>query len=119
MIPILTWTGGALTSPLWGPGALAVAGGAAAGYLGYKAYKGYQYLQERNDTYKKPKPGISGKEGAKDSPSWAKGKRPFKWESGKDFAERLLDDEYGSGNYDKGPGSEFNKIKKWGDRSFE
>ena len=34
-------------------------------------------------------------------------------------AKRLLNDKYGAGNYPTGPGSEFNKIKKWGDRAFE
>jgi hypothetical protein len=69
--------------------------------------------------YKKPKPNLSGKEGAKDVPSWAKGKRPYKHESGKEFAKRLLDEKYGSGNYDIGVNSPFNKIKKWGDRAWE
>jgi hypothetical protein len=40
-------------------------------------------------------------------------------ESGADFAERLLDEKYGPGIYPRGPGSEYNKIKKWGDRSFK
>ncbi|MEL6339150.1 MAG: RHS repeat-associated core domain-containing protein [Myxococcota bacterium] len=71
------------------------------------------------ETLKKPKAGASGKEGAKDVPSWAKGERPKTSESGKDFAKRLLDGKYGPGNWKRGPGSEFNKIKKWGDRSFE
>jgi hypothetical protein len=68
---------------------------------------------------KVPKPGISGKEGSKDVPSWAKGARPKVGDSGKDFAERLLDDKYGKGNYPKGAGSEFSKIQKWGDRAFQ
>jgi hypothetical protein len=42
-----------------------------------------------------------------------------KTENGRQFAERLLDDKYGKGNYPIGPGSEFSKIKKWGDRAFE
>lgn len=67
---------------------------------------------------KVPKPGVSGKEGAKDVPSWTKGERPNVGESGKDFAGRLLDGKYGEGNYETGPNSEYNKIKKWGDRSF-
>ncbi len=74
--------------------------------------------QESNE-YKKPKPRISDKEGAKDVPSWAKGNRPYKSESGKDFAKRLMDEKFGLGNYDKGADSPFNKIKKWGDRSWE
>lgn len=68
---------------------------------------------------KSPKAGISGKDGANDVPSWSKGERPFKGESGKDFADRLMGQKYGNGSYDKGPASEHNKIRKWGDRSFE
>ncbi len=45
--------------------------------------------------------------------------RPLAAENGKDFAKRLLDEKYGPGNYNTGPGSEYNKIKKWGDRAFE
>jgi hypothetical protein len=30
-----------------------------------------------------------------------------------------MNEKYGSGNYPKGPGSEFNMIKKWGDRAFQ
>lgn len=64
-----------------------------------------------------PNEGLSGKEAAKDVPSWAKGNRPRVGESGKDFAKRLLDEKYGP-DYPKGPGSEFNKVQKWGDRAF-
>jgi RHS repeat-associated protein len=59
---------------------------------------------------------LSGKEGSSDVPSWAEGKKPSAGESGKDFAKRLMDEKYGAGSYDKGPGSEFNKLKKYGDR---
>jgi hypothetical protein len=45
-------------------------------------------------------------------PSWAQGERPVTTESGRDFAKRLLDDQYGAGNDPTGPGSEFSKIKK-------
>jgi hypothetical protein len=69
--------------------------------------------------FKKPKSHISDKEGAKNVPSWAKGNRPYKNESGKDFAKRLMDEKFGKNNYDKGTNSDFNKIKKWGDRAFE
>jgi len=68
---------------------------------------------------KEPKPNTSGKEGAKDAPSWARGERPYVGENGEKFADRLLGQKYGPGNYPKGPGSEHNKIKKWGDRSFK
>ena len=60
----------------------------------------------------------SGKEMASDIPSWARGEKPLEGESGKDFARRLCDDKYGKGNYDTGPGSEYNKLRKYGDRGF-
>jgi hypothetical protein len=69
--------------------------------------------------YKTRKAGLSGKDAATDVPSWAEGERPLLTENGREFAERLLDAKYGKGNYPDGPGSEFNKIKKWGDRAFE
>jgi hypothetical protein len=59
------------------------------------------------------------KEAADDVPSWVLGERPLTTESERDFAKRLLDDKYGAGKYPTGPGSEFSKIKKWGDRAFE
>jgi hypothetical protein len=40
-------------------------------------------------------------------------------EDGKGFAKRLLDEKYGADNWKTGAGSEFNKIRKWGDRAFE
>lgn len=69
--------------------------------------------------YKRRKAGLSGKEAANAVPSWAVGEQPLTTENGREFAERLLDEKYGVGNYPTGPGSEFNKIKKWGDRAFE
>ncbi len=72
-----------------------------------------------SDSYKKPKKGISGKEGAKDVPSWAKGERPKQNENGHQFAERLMDAKYGKGNYSKKSQTEYDKIRKWGDRAFE
>ncbi|WP_059171344.1 polymorphic toxin-type HINT domain-containing protein [Bacillus sp. FJAT-27445] len=69
--------------------------------------------------FKKPISGKSAKEAAKDVPSWAKHYKPYKGQSGTEFAKRLMDDKYGPGNYKTGPDSEFNKIKKWGDRAFE
>ena len=58
----------------------------------------------------------SEKEKSTDRPSWAKGLRPNSGESGKEFAKRIMDELYGKGNYDKGPRSDYNKLKKWGDR---
>jgi hypothetical protein len=58
----------------------------------------------------------SGKESASDIPSWSKGQKPREGESGNDFAERLLNEKYGKGNYKKGPNSEYNQLRKNGDR---
>jgi RHS repeat-associated protein len=64
------------------------------------------------------KPGVSGKDGAKDKPSWASGERPNIGESGSDFADRLIGSKYPGQPIDKRPGGEWSKIRKWGDRSF-
>ncbi len=69
--------------------------------------------------HKNRKSGLSVKEVADDVPGWAQGERPLMTEGGSDFAKRLLDDKYGAGGYPTGPGSEFSRIKKWGDRAFE
>ena len=58
----------------------------------------------------------SEKEKSTDLPSWAKGLRPNPGESGKEFAKRVMDERCGEGNYDRGPGSDYNRLKKWGDR---
>ncbi len=58
----------------------------------------------------------SGKEKGSDIPEWAKGLKKQPGESGKDAAKRILDERYGSGNYRTGPGSEYNKLKKYLDR---
>ena len=67
--------------------------------------------------YKIPKSG-TGKEKATDIPSRFKGERPYINESGKDFAKRLCDEAFGKGNYDTGPKSDYNRLKKYGDRAF-
>ena len=76
-----------------------------------------------NNEFKEPVSGKSAKEAAKDAPSWAKnwakGNRPYNNESGKEFAKRLCDEKFGEGNYKTGPASDYNKIKKWGDRAFK
>ncbi len=68
--------------------------------------------------FKETIPRLSGKEGAKDAPSWARGQRPYVGENGRDFAKRLMDEQYGRGNWEQDRGDEFNKIKKYGDRNF-
>lgn len=67
---------------------------------------------------KVPKSG-GGKEKADDVPSRFRGERPYIWESGADFAKRLLDAECGVGNYKTGTGSDFARLQKWGNRGFE
>ncbi|MGP5687137.1 hypothetical protein ACTXOU_14380 [Psychrobacter glacincola] len=73
--------------------------------------------------YKKRKSGLSGKEGAKTVPSWVtnEGYRPCKRpnETGNQFADRAIRLHYNTNNYQKGADTEFNKIQKFGDRSFE
>ena len=65
----------------------------------------------------------TGKEAAKDAPSWVKqaGHKPCKNpnKSGNQFAKRILDAKYGAGNWKAGPGTEHNQIKKYGDRAFK
>ena len=58
----------------------------------------------------------SGKERGSDIPSWARGERPQPGETPVQAADRILTGRYGQGNYPKGPGSEFNKIKKFFER---
>ena len=64
----------------------------------------------------------SGKDKADDVPSWAKGNetaRPRVGETPSQSATRVLDGKYGSGNYQRGPGSEYSKIQKWHSRGFQ
>lgn len=68
----------------------------------------------------------SGKEASKEVPSWVKekGEAPYVDEDGKTFAKRVLDEHHGKGKWnnskkDTGPTSDYNQIKKWGDRGFE
>ncbi|HEV2953958.1 MAG TPA: RHS repeat-associated core domain-containing protein, partial [Candidatus Dormibacteraeota bacterium] len=58
----------------------------------------------------------SGKEAATDIPSWAD--QPTPGEGGKDYAGRNCDRQFGAGNYSTGPGSDYNKLKKYGDRKY-
>lgn len=75
---------------------------------------------------KKPFSGKTGKEASKEVPSWVKekGEAPNVDEDGKTFAKLVLDEHHGKGKWnnskkDTGPTSDYNKIKKWGDRGFE
>ena len=60
---------------------------------------------------------MSGKEGAKDIPSWAKGSGPEGAENGKQYAKRMMDGKYGEGNWNTGS-KEYSELKKYGDRAF-
>lgn len=61
-------------------------------------------------------PRASGKEAADDLPSWAEGTKPCPGKSSEQQTKDMLDNKYGPGNWNKGPGSEYNKIKKFLDR---
>jgi hypothetical protein len=58
----------------------------------------------------------SGKARSTDIPSWARGQKALPGESSDAAARRLLNDKYGQGNWPKGPGSEYNQLKKHFDR---
>jgi hypothetical protein len=59
----------------------------------------------------------SGKERGSDIPSWAKGSKMNPGETPSQAADRVMRQRYPDGNYPTGPGSEYNKIKKFFERS--
>jgi hypothetical protein len=64
-------------------------------------------------------PGQSGKESASNVPSWARGVPRRVGETPREYAKRVIDDKYGpGGGKDTGPKSEYNIIKKFGERTF-
>jgi HK97 family phage portal protein len=71
--------------------------------------------------YKKPKSGQPAKEASSDTPSYARGERPYVGETGDAFAKRVLDKQFpaNAGKHDDGANSDFSKIKKWAERHFE
>ncbi|MEM1321370.1 MAG: RHS repeat-associated core domain-containing protein [Bacteroidota bacterium] len=76
--------------------------------------KNLGFGKKSNKSKKKSKK--SGKAKGSDIPDWAKGEKPSPGESPNDFAKRLLEGKYGAGNYKTGPGSEYNKLKKYASR---
>jgi hypothetical protein len=62
-------------------------------------------------------PQAERQEASKDVPSWARGKYPYVGENGKGYAERLMDDQYGRGNWSR-TGKEYKRLQKYGDRNF-
>jgi hypothetical protein len=120
-------TGGLATPAAVATAATGTALGAAAGKAAGQALSNLFFAENSSESaegssaprYKTPASGRSGAEAARDVPSWARGNRPMVGENGKQFAKRLLDEKYGNGQWEgTGPGSEFSKLKKWGDRGF-
>ena len=109
------WASAALSAGAMVPG-LGV--GSTGAKLGGKAL-GAASKAGKADVFKKPKSGQSGKEAARDIPSWAQGERPYVWEDGKAFAKRLMDEKYGEGNYPTGARTEYSRLQKYADSHFE
>jgi hypothetical protein len=63
------------------------------------------------------RPNLSGKQAANDVPSWAAGSGPQGSENGKQYASRMMDSKYGSGNWSTSS-QEYSQLKKYGDRAF-
>ena len=63
---------------------------------------------------------VSSQDKKDDAPGWAKaaGLRPLKGQSGKDYAKNVMDAKYGKVKHNTGPGSDFNKLKKYADTHF-
>ena len=60
----------------------------------------------------------TGKERATNKPSWVNKGMVDPNLSAEENARRMLDNKWGKGNWKPGPGSDFNKIKKWLTRSL-
>jgi hypothetical protein len=54
----------------------------------------------------------SKKERATDIPSWAKGSQRLPNETLDKAVKRIMDEQYGKGNWEKGAGTEYSQIKK-------
>ncbi|PRY02748.1 RHS repeat-associated protein, partial [Pontibacter ummariensis] len=112
LVPLLATRVASRTAMGWGGAALEptfIGELAMTAVTIYTAYEIYQFAKSSN------------KDRATDIPSWAKGKKPKAGESGKDYAKRVLDEQYGAGEWNKGPKdvgptSEYNKLRKYGDR---
>ena len=67
-------------------------------------------------------PGQGGKEAASNVPSWARGMHRRVGEKPIEYARRLMNEKYGPDGWDPskiGPTTEFNRIKKFGERAFQ
>lgn len=79
------------------------------------AYSSYE-VSWAEGIYEAKRTRQSEKEKASDIPSWAKGVPKKEGESGKDFADRVYREKGKEMPEDKGPASDWNRIKKYGDR---
>ena len=75
-------------------------------------------LHQASATYAKQSK-KSGKERATDKPSWVSQSDVDLGKSSQQNATDLLNNKYGSGNWGKGPRTEFNKIVKWIERGLK
>ena len=93
------------------------------GYINQELSNGWDAPPEGSGReFKQPVSG-SGKAKATDIPSWARNNpngRPYTTENGKSFAERMMNEQYGSGNWKNNPNrmTEYSQLKKYGDRGF-
>ena len=98
-------------------------GGTVLSFSGENFGNDYDRVQELGKTeFKKPKSG-TGSEKSTDIPSWARNHpqgRPYKAENGKQFANRMMNEQYGKGNWENNSRrlAEYCKLKKYGDRGF-
>ena len=80
-----------------------------------ESYSSYE-VKWAQDLYEAKRTRQSEKEKASDVPSWAEGVSPREGESGRDFADRVYREKGKEIPVNKGPGSDWNKLKKHGDR---
>jgi len=117
--------GGGIAGAAAGAAGGAAAGGTTGALLGEIIDRGIALFNEtagRDGGSKQRISGQSGRESARDVPSWARGQAPRPGENGRDFATRLMNQKYGEGNWEqrgRGPTTEFNQLKKFGDRAFK
>ena len=79
------------------------------------AYSSYE-VSWAEGIYEAKRSRQSEKEKASDIPSWAEGVPKREGESGKDYADRVYREKGKEIPENKGPGSDWNKLKKYGDR---
>ena len=65
-----------------------------------------------NIYYAKKQSRKSGKELGNDYPDWTNYEPPEDDEDPEDYLKRILDEKYGKGKWKKGPGSDYNRVKK-------